>query len=135
MVIVVLNCIVAINVQASLPSLQWQLLPLLQWRLCLIQASVVIKLSWHCCPCSNGVIAVINAQASLLLSSWGCCPHCDGVAIIDAQASLHSRHLCHCQNILIALAAMALMRSSSWCPHSCHNGIITIVNAQASLPL
>jgi hypothetical protein len=71
----------------------------------------------------------------LLLSSWGCCPHCDGVAVIDAQASLQSRHLCHCQNIVVALATMALMRSSSWCPHHCHNGVITIVDAQASLPL
>jgi hypothetical protein len=48
---------------------------------------------------------------------------------------LQSRHLCHCQNIVIALAAMASMRSSSWCPHPCYNGVITIVDAQASLPL
>jgi hypothetical protein len=48
---------------------------------------------------------------------------------------LQSRHLCHCRNIVVALAAMASMRSSSWCPHPCRNGIITIVNAQVSLLL
>jgi hypothetical protein len=68
-------------------------------------------------------------QASLLLSSWGCCPHCNGVAVIDAQASSQSRNLCHCQNIVVTLAAMASMRSSSWCPHPCHNGFAIVTMA------
>jgi hypothetical protein len=45
MVIVALDRIVAVDVQASLLSLQWELLPLLQWHLCHSQASIVIKLT------------------------------------------------------------------------------------------
>ncbi len=44
MVIDALDGVVAIDVQASLLLLQWRLLPLLRWRLCRSQASVVIKL-------------------------------------------------------------------------------------------
>jgi hypothetical protein len=44
MVIDALDGVVAVDVQASLPLLQWPLLPLLQWRLCCSQASLVIKL-------------------------------------------------------------------------------------------
>jgi hypothetical protein len=44
MVIVALDGVVAIDVQASLPLLQWQLLPLSRWCLCHSQASIVIKL-------------------------------------------------------------------------------------------
>jgi hypothetical protein len=67
MVIDALDGVVAIGVQASSPSLQWQLLPLLQWRLCHSQASIVIKLmllplyQWgrHCHQCA-GVFAVVE---------------------------------------------------------------------------
>jgi hypothetical protein len=44
MVIVALDGVVAVDVQASLPPLQWRLLPLLRWCLCRSRASVVIKL-------------------------------------------------------------------------------------------
>jgi hypothetical protein len=44
MVIDALDGVVAVDVQASLPSLQWRLLPLLQWHPRCSQASVVIKL-------------------------------------------------------------------------------------------
>ncbi len=71
----------------------------------------------------------------MLLLGWHCCPHCNGVAIVDAQASLQSRHLCHCCINVVALVAMALLPPSSWCccPH--HNCVIAIVDAQKSLPL
>jgi hypothetical protein len=72
-------------------------------------------------------------QVSLLSLSWGCCPCCNGVAIIDAQASLQSRHLCcHCNNV-VALVAMALLPlsrvslPSSMRRHlfHCHNGVVS----------
>jgi hypothetical protein len=70
----------------------------------------------------------------MLSSSWHCHPHCNGVTVVDVQASLQSRRLCHCNNI-VALVAIALLLLSSWCccPH--HNGIVAIIDAQASSPL
>jgi hypothetical protein len=101
--------------------------------------SAIVKLayslSWHCCPCNNGVVAIINAQASLLSSSWHSHPCCNGVALINAQASLQSRHLYHSCNNLVPLVAMALLLLSSWCLCPCHDGVIVIVYAQVSLPL
>ncbi len=70
-----------------------------------------------------------------MLSSWRCHPHCDGVAFADKQASLQSRHLCHCCNNVVALIAMALLPLTSWCCCPCHNSVIAIVNAQAFLLL
>jgi hypothetical protein len=65
------------------------------------------------------VVAIINAQASLLLLSWCGCPCCDDVAVIDTQASLQSRHLCcHCDNV-VALAVMASLH--------CQAGVVTLV--------
>jgi hypothetical protein len=61
--------IVAVDAQASLLSLQWRLLPLLQWHLCRNQASIVIKL--------------------VLLPSyqWGHCHHqCAGIFTIGKLA-------------------------------------------------
>jgi hypothetical protein len=74
-------------------------------------------------------------QESLPLSSWQCCACCNGVAVVDAQASLQCRHLCCCCNNVVVLVAMVLLMLSSWCHCPCHDGIITIVNAQASPPL
>jgi hypothetical protein len=71
----------------------------------------------------------------LLFSSWHGYPCCNCVAIISAQASLRSRRLCHCCVNIVALIAMALLPASSWCCCSCHDGIVTIINAQASLSL
>jgi hypothetical protein len=45
MVIVALDGVVAVDVQASLPLLRWRLLPLSRWHLCRSQASVVIELT------------------------------------------------------------------------------------------
>jgi hypothetical protein len=53
----------------------------------------------HLCHCCDGVIAIVDVQASLpllsyrccpccLSSSWHCCPHHDGVIAINMQASL-----------------------------------------------
>jgi hypothetical protein len=58
--------------------------------------SAVVKLaqssSWCCCPCDNGVVAVIDTQASLLSLRLHHCPHCNGVAIVNEQAFLQSRN-------------------------------------------
>jgi hypothetical protein len=81
------------------------------------------------------VVAIINAQASLLLLSCHCCPRCNGVAVINAQASLQSRHLCHCCNKVVAFVTTALLPTSSWCCCPCKDGVIAIADAQASLPL
>jgi hypothetical protein len=94
-----------------------------------------IESSWHCFPGSNQVIAIINAQASLLLSNWHHCPCCDSVAVINAQVSLQPRHLCHCCDNVVSLVAMALLPLSSWCHFPHHDDIIAIVNVQMSLPL
>jgi hypothetical protein len=69
------------------------------------------------------------------LLSWGHCPHCNGVTVVNMQASLQSRDLCHRCNIIVALVVMVLLPSSSWWHCPCHKGIIAIVDAQASLPL
>ncbi len=74
-------------------------------------------------------------QAFSLLPSWYCYPCCNGVDVVDAQAPLKSRHLCHHCNNVVALVAMELLLSSSWCYFPCHNGVTTIVDAQVSLPL
>jgi hypothetical protein len=92
-------------------------------------------LSWRHPPCNDGVVTVIGAQASLLSSSWLCHPHFDGVAVVDVQVSLQSMRLCHCCNNVVALVAMALLLLLSWCLSPCHNGIVTIVDAHASLSL
>jgi hypothetical protein len=63
----------------------------------------------HCCACNfcpndNGIVAVVNAQTSLLLlrrcclprnngivaldPQWHCCPYCDGVVAVLKLASL-----------------------------------------------
>jgi hypothetical protein len=51
------------------------------------------------------------------------------------RASLKSRHLCHRCNNVVALVAMMLSPSSSWCCCPCHDGVVAIVNVQVSLPL
>jgi hypothetical protein len=108
-------------------------LPSLQWHLCCSQASIVIKLALL--PCNNLVVAVIDAQASLLLPSWHCCPCHNGVAVIDAQVTSQSRPLCCCYNNVVSLVAMTSLPLSSWCCCPRHNGIVTIINVQASLLL
>ncbi len=91
--------------------------------------------SWRHCPCNNGVVAIINAQESVLLLSWCHYPHCDGGTAINAQASLQSGHLCHHCNKVAALVAMAMLQLSSWYHCPCHNGVVANVDAQVSLPL
>jgi hypothetical protein len=71
----------------------------------------------------------------LLSSSWRHHPCHDGVVTVDAQACLQSKHLCrHCNNT-VAIAMMVLLPLSNWCccPH--HDGVVTIIDAQVSLPL
>jgi hypothetical protein len=72
---------------------------------------------------------------SSLLLSWHHCPCCNGVAAIDVQASLQSRRLCCCHDNIVALVAMALLLSSSWCCCPCHDRVVAIIDAQVSLML
>ncbi len=45
--------------------------------------------SWHCCPCNNGIVAIVDAQVSLPSLWWGhCCCWCAGVSAIIDLASL-----------------------------------------------
>ncbi len=85
------NGIVAVDVQPSLPLLQWQLLPSLQWHLCHSWANIVIKLAslpllyWGCChhQCA-GVFALIKL-ASLPLLWWWCCRWCAGIFAVQTS--------------------------------------------------
>jgi hypothetical protein len=55
-----------------------------------IVALVVMALSWCCCPWHNGIVVIINVQASSPSLQW-CCYLChDGIIAIDMQASLPS---------------------------------------------
>jgi hypothetical protein len=65
---------------------------------------------------------------SSLSLSWHHCPCC-------MQASLQSRRLCCCHDNIVALVAMALLPSSSWCCLPCHNRVVAIINVQVSSPL
>jgi hypothetical protein len=92
----------------------------------------------NCCPLDNGIVAIVNAQASLLLLRWHCCPCNNGVVALDPQW-----RCCPCLDGIVPLLKLAC------CP--CCKGIVVIinvvahvahcqagvaaVNAQASLPL
>jgi hypothetical protein len=71
-----------------------------------------------CCPHDNGIIAIVDAQASLLSSRWRCCPCNNGIVTLDSQW-------------LCCPVAMASLPSSSWrcCP--CCNGVVVIINVVA----
>jgi hypothetical protein len=158
--------IVALIMMAPLPLL-------MRKRLCRCQASIVTLIACcqadiialvmmallplmhrhlcHCCDCkchphNDGIVTIVDAQASLPLPSWHCHPHnngtialdlgwccppcCNGVVAILKLASLpllqwrHHHHQCCCPCCSL----------SSWCHCPCCYGIIAI-DAQASLPL
>jgi hypothetical protein len=91
---------------ASLPSMRR---PLLHRRDC------------YCCPHDNGVLAIVDGQASLPLSSWRCYPCNNGVVALDPQ-----QHCCPCCNgivVVLKLVSLPLLQ-----------GIFVIINVQASLP-
>jgi hypothetical protein len=67
-----------------------------------VTMTLLLSSSWCCCPCHNGVICIIDAQASLPSLQWHCCPCHDGVVAIDAQGLLP-----FLQMAIIALVAMA----------------------------
>jgi hypothetical protein len=53
----------------------------------IIVIALLPSLSWHHCPCCNGIVVMSNAQASLPSLQWCHCPCCNGFAAINAQAS------------------------------------------------
>jgi hypothetical protein len=98
--------------------------------------------SWCCCLCHNGVVAIINAQAYLLLSQW-CCPNCAGAIANIAQALLALLHQhCHpycaglfplmlhgrCQIVSLVSLPLSSWRvcAFSWCCCPCHAGIVAL---------
>jgi hypothetical protein len=88
----------------------------------------------HCCNCScrphdNGAVTVVDAQGSLPLMRWHCCPCNNGIVALITMVLLSLIH-----NGLVVLAMMELLPSSSWChcPHC--NGVVVIMDAQVSLP-
>ncbi len=84
---------------------------------CCHQACVVTLLTMALSPC-NSVVALVT-MALLPSSSWHCCPHCNGIIIIiDAQASLQSIqwHCCRwCTGVfsIVAMAIVALVAMAS----------------------
>ncbi len=122
--VLLLVALVAMGSLSSLMSLpllltgKLALLPLMRRPLCQC-------CDGNCCSCHHGVVTIVNAQASspllnqrccpcCLLSSWSCPPRCNGVVAVNAQGFCCC---CHC----------------NCCPHDA--GIVTIVDAQMSLPL
>jgi hypothetical protein len=70
-----------------------------------------------CCPHDDGVIAVVNAQASLPLSRWCRLPRNNGIIAIDPQ-----RCCCPRRDCIVAVLKLESLPSSLWCPrhHRCH---------------
>jgi hypothetical protein len=109
-----------------------ELLPLLICRhLCHCQASVVTLVAHHqagvvglvmmsllpsmhrhlchhcncgCCPHDNGVVAIVNVQASLPSSSWCPCPRNNGIVALDPQW-----HCCPHHDGAVAILKLALL--------------------------
>ncbi len=82
-----------------------------------------------CCPHNNGFDAIVDAQATLLLSSWHCCPHNNGVVALYPH-----RHCCPCCTGIVAVLKLALLPLLQW--HCCHHqctGILAII-AMTLLP-
>ncbi len=73
-----------------------------------------------CCPHDYGVVALVDAQASLLSLSWRCCPPNNGAIAHDLQR--HCFSLCN-----------GALPSSCWQIHPCCNGIFIIIIVKVSL--
>ncbi len=74
--------------------------------------------NFDCCPHDNGVLAVVDAQASLTLLSCHCCPHNHGVVILDLQW-----RCCPCCNGVVTILKLASLPLLQWhcCHHQCHH--------------
>ncbi len=106
----------------------------------------------HPCCCQAGIVALVTMALTLLIhddiialvamtslpsSSWRHCPCCIGIFII-----INGRHPCHHHNGVFALIALVLLplmhrHLCHGCNGHCHphdDGIIAIVDVQASLP-
>ncbi len=82
--------------------------PTLRWGCCHQCAGFLPLLLLQFCPNDNGIVAVVNAQTSLLLLRWchhprnngivaldpqrPCCPHCNGIIAVLKLASLPCFH-------------------------------------------
>jgi hypothetical protein len=66
------------------------------------------------CPHDDGIVAVVNAQASLLSSSWHHCPHNNGIATLDPQW----RYFPCCDGV-VAILKLALLPLFQW--RLCHH--------------
>ncbi len=71
-----------------------------------------------CCPHDDGVVAIVNAQASLLLSRWCCLPRNNGIVALDPRWCC-----CPCRDCIVAVLKLALLPSLQWRPHhhQCHH--------------
>ncbi len=149
--------------QASLPSSWWHhchqcagIFTIIAITIIVLMAMASLPLSMHRCPCCHqaGVVALVTMASSPLICigvvalvvmallpslSWCSCPCCNGVIIITSVIVLIA---CH-QAGIVALVVMALLplmhRRLCCCCNgdccSCHDGIVAIVNEQASPPL
>jgi hypothetical protein len=73
------------------------------------------------------IFALMTMAALPLLMRRRPCFRQDGVIVLLTMASLPM--IC---NGVFALIAIASLLSSSWCCCPCHNGIVVIIDAQAS---
>jgi hypothetical protein len=101
------------------------LLPLLICRCpCCYQAGIVALVTMALLPLIRNGFVALDAMALSLSSSWHCCPCCNGViAIIDVVALV----ACH-QVGIIAVDAQAFLSLLRDCCSS--NCVIAIINAQ-----
>ncbi len=76
--------------------------------------SMHMHLRCHChCDCHSydeGIVAVVDVQASLPLSSWHCCPCSNGLVALDLQLCC-----CPCHDGVITLLKLALPPLLQWC--------------------
>jgi hypothetical protein len=73
--------IVALVTMASLPLIR-------NGIVALVVLALLPSSSWHHLLYRNGIVVIINAQASLPSLQWSFCPCHDGVVDIDMLASL-----------------------------------------------
>ncbi len=66
-----------------------------------------------CCPCDDGIVANVNAQASLPLLNWCCCSCNNGIVAFDPL-----QYCCPCHDGVVAVLKLAFLPLSQW---HCHN--------------
>ncbi len=86
--------------------------------------------NWDCCTHYDGVVAIVDAQASLPSLRWHCCSCNNGIVALDLQ-----QHCCPCCDGFVAIPKLALSPSLQLrhCHHHC-TGILAIIT-MVLLPL